>query len=466
MAALVRTDSVEGLIGYNEYILGYKAYEHHREMLSAIYGAIALRQNIVILEPRGAAKTTHGNTGLCAWLVSNFPDIAIGLMSNTQTLADGFSRAVRNTVELNPRHVEVYGSLKGDQKWTDGEWTRKDSALIGTNNATMYARGVGGAIISKRFDIIVCDDILDEENSATPEARMKVQEWLLKTVLPCLKPDGVVVVLGTRWAVEDVYEVLISPPETMVGTEKGRGWASLVRKALIGDLTDRESLKSYWPEYWTLERLFKVWSDLGTAMFMCAMQNDVSGLLAGNVFPAKFEYFDQLPEGHAYALKMGVDLASSEKERADFTARVTTAEDVCVDCNRKGNFYVLAYARDRRETHHAEFVHEGWMAFPEIGLVICESQQFQSTLIQEVMADYPRIPIEGRQADTDKTTRARAVAAKYEAGKVFHKSTLQGTDFESELRAFPKGHDDLVDALGYSMDLGGSEFYFTSVRRR
>ena len=50
-----------------------------------------------------------------------------------------------------------------------------------------------------------------------------------------------------------------------------------------------------------------------------------------------------------------------------------------------------------------------------MSLVICESQQFQSTLIQEVMRDYPRIPIEGKQSDVDKITRARAVAAKYEA---------------------------------------------------
>jgi predicted phage terminase large subunit-like protein len=467
LGALVRTDSVEGLIAYNDYVLGFPAAPHHREMLEAIYEAIATRQNIVVLEPRGAAKTTHGNTGLCAWLISNFPDIAIGLMSNTQTLADGFSRAVRNTVELNPRHIELFGSLKaGDLKWTDGEWIRRDSALVTTNNATMYARGVGGAIISKRFDIIICDDILDEENSATPESREKVKDWLMKTVLPCLKPDGVVVVLGTRWAVEDVYELLITPAEKLVGKEHGKGWKHLVRSALVGDLSERTSLTSYWPGYWSVDRLFKMWSDLGTPMFMCAYQNDVSGLLAGNIFPSKFQYFDTLPEGHAYSLKMGVDLASSEKERADYTARVTTAEDVCTDCTHKGNFYVMSASRDKRETHHAEFIHEGWLAFPEIGLVICESQQFQSTLIQEVMADYPRIPIEGRRADTDKTTRARAAAAKYEAGKVFHRSTLEGSDFEQELRAFPKGHDDQVDALGYSMDLGGSEFFYTSVRRR
>jgi predicted phage terminase large subunit-like protein len=100
-----------------------------------------------------------------------------------------------------------------------------------------------------------------------------------------------------------------------------------------------------------------------------------------------------------------------------------------------------------------------------MGLVICESQQFQSTLIQEVMRDYPFIPIEGKKADVDKVTRARAVAAKYEANKIFHHPNLRDTPFESELLSFPKGHDDFVDALGYSLDLGGSGFVFGALRR-
>lgn len=429
-------------------------------MLEHIFEGIAERRHNVNLLPRGAAKTTHGNTGLCSWLIGNFPDIAIGLMSNTQDMADAMSKAVRDTVEFNPRFTELYGNLKSDSKWTDKEWTRSGSKLIGTNNRTMFARGVGGSIISKRFDIIILDDILDPENTETPEQRAKVTEWLLKVVLPCLKPDGVVVVLGTRWAVEDTYELLITPEDQLVGNEHGKGWDLLLLKALEGDLNDPSSLTSYWPEYWPVDKLLAKRKDLGTPLFLCAYQNDVEGLMTGSVFPGSFEYFDRLPEGKSYTIRMGIDLASSEKERADWTARVTTAED------EDGNFYVLSVVRDKRETHHAEFIHEGWLAYPTMGLVICESQQFQSTLIQEVMADYPRIPIEGRQQDTDKTTRARAVAAKYEAGRVKHRSTLQGSDFETELKAFPKGHDDMVDALGYSMDLGGDEFFFAAVQRR
>jgi predicted phage terminase large subunit-like protein len=157
---------------------------------------------------------------------------------------------------------------------------------------------------------------------------------------------------------------------------------------------------------------------------------------------------------------MGIDLASSEKERADYTARVITAEDT------EGNFYVLSVYRDRRESHHAEFVVDGFTAFPSISLVLIESQQFQSTLIQTLMQDYPRIPVQGKNADVDKVTRARGIAPKYEAHKVWHHASLKGSEFELELLQFPKGHDDQVDGLGYSMDLAGGGMLFGTVPGR
>lgn len=422
-------------------------------MVNSINDAIETRTNSVILEPRGAAKTTWGNTINLTKLIADNPDIRIGLISNTAKQANDFSRAIRWTLESNPKMHEVYGNLVSSSKWTDVEWLRRDSRWHGSKDVTLYAAGAGGAIISKRFDLILCDDILDEENCANIEQREKIETWFFKTLLPCLVPDGVVVVLGTRWSEEDLYERLTTAVDL-----GGKGWRLLTRRALIEH--DDGELESYWEDHWPVPVLLQKKVELGSALFACAYQNDISGLMAGNVFRKDhFQYFDELPTDRSYTIRMGVDLASSEKERADYTARVTTAEDP------DGNFFVLSVVRDKRETHHAEFIADGWMAYPAMGLVICENQQFQSTLIQEVMRDYPRIPIEGKRSDTDKVTRARAVAPKYEGRKIWHRSNLRDSDFERELLSFPKGHDDMVDALGFSMDLGGTDFYFGALRR-
>jgi predicted phage terminase large subunit-like protein len=445
------TDGAEGVINYGEYVFGYRPAAHHVEMLEWIIEHLFARRHGVVLEPRGAAKTTWGNTILLTWLTSMFPNLRVGLLSNTSKQSNDFSRAIRYTYEANTRHQEIFGFNVSPNKWTDVEWLHKDSKWHGSKDVTLYSQGVNGAILSKRFDVLLCDDILDEENAKNPEVRETVENWFLKVVWPCLVPDGVAIVIGTRWAEEDLYEKLFTPM-----AQGGKGWDVLRVQAL----TEKDGeLESYWPEQWPVWKLQEMRRDLGSALFMCAYQNDIRGLMEGNVFATKFQYFETLPAGHTYTIRMGVDLASSEKERADFTARVITAQD------ELGNYYVLAAYRDKRETGHAAFVADGFTAFPETALVIVESQQFQSTLIQEVMRDYPHIPIEGKKADSDKVTRARAVAAKYEGNRVWHHQNLADSDFEHELRGFPKGHDDFVDALGYSMDLGGGGLVFASVRR-
>jgi predicted phage terminase large subunit-like protein len=449
---------LEGLANFGEYCFFNRPARHHAEMLELVLESVYRRDNTLLLEPRGAAKTTWANTTLITWLVSMFPDLRVGLISNTAKQAMDFSRAIRWTIEANPRYHDVFGHNQSPTKWTDMEWLHKDSKWHGSKDVTLYAAGAGGAIISKRFDIIICDDILDEENTATPEAREKVDKWFWQTLYPCLAPDGVIIVIGTRWAEDDLYEVLETPV-----SRGGKGWRSHVRSAVL--VNDDGEEYSYWPEYWPMKRLEETRIELGTAMFMCAYMNDIRGLMEGNIFKssdwrADDFYFSSIPEDRRLITKMGVDLASSERESADFTARAIVSED------QHGDFWVQSVYRDKRESGHAEFIRDGWEAYPRIGLVRVENQQFQSVLVQEVMEDYPWIPIEGIRSDVDKVTRARAVAAKYEAHKVHHHISLKGGDYEMELLGFPKGHDDMIDAVGFAMDLGGGGgLYFTAARR-
>jgi predicted phage terminase large subunit-like protein len=424
---------------------------HILELIRWAEERIARQENGLGLEPRGFSKSQSFTIGKLTHLIAEDPHIRIGLMSNTDTQAYAFSAAIRDTLEQNERFIELYGDCVSRKKWTDAEWLHKDSRHV--KDRTVFARGVGGAIVSKRFDLIVCDDILDEENTATPEQIEKVRNWFWKTLYPCLVPGGVILVIGTRWADGDFYEELMSP------APKGKGWRSLVVSAEYIDANGER--RSRWPDRFPLEVLDKMALEMGSALYACAMLNDVTGLMRGNIFPAMSEhyYFDELPPGH-YTIRIGIDLASSIREEADFTARVISAED------DEGNFWVLSAYRDKRESHHAEFVNDGYLAYPDTALVVCENNQFQSTLIQEVMRLYPQIPIVGRKTDVDKVTRARAVAAKYEAHKVRWHSSLRDSDFAREHFSFPRGHDDFIDAEGLSMDMNSGGFFFGSIASR
>ena len=447
LAKLTRHDP----LAFGEYVHGFKPAPHHAEMIHFIEERIEKHEHGVILEPRGHAKTTWANTIYLAWkIASNAVDgdkrLRVAVISNTAKQSNAFSRAIKSTFEVNQEFREVFGNLVSSSKWTDVEWIVAGSPLEQSKDVSLYSNGALGAIISKRFDLILCDDIIDDENCANIDQMEKVETWFNKTLKPCLAPRGTIIVLGTRWGEGDLYEKLIEE----------KHWPHLVRGAIY---VEDGKEKALWPEVWPLDLLYRERDDLGSAVFSCAYLNDISGLMSGNIFRRdNFRYFSELDPSKTYRIRMGIDLASSEKERADFTARATVAEDMDF------NHYVLSVYRDKRESGHREFVLDGWMAYPAMERVIIESNQFQSTLIQDLLNTSP-IPVVGRRADVDKVTRARSVAARYEGHKVFHHESLRGSAFETELLSFPKGHDDMVDALGYAMDLSGTRIVFGSVRK-
>ena len=440
-------------LAYGEYVFRMRPEPHHAEMIEFIMERLEKRENAVVLEPRGHAKTTWANSILLSYLESKHPNLRVGLISNTAKQANAFSRAVRFTLEANEYQHEIFGNLAGKHKWNDVEWIQKNSALIGTKDVNMYSAGAGGAIISKRFDLILCDDILDEENTANPEQREKIETWFWKTLKPCLVPGGSMIVIGTRWAEGDLYQQLI----------EDKKWPSMVKGAIYYDDTDVEHKKpkALWPEMWPLEKLEQERRDMGSAMFACSYLNDISGLMAGNIFRSSwFKYFDVLPDNpDGYLWTMGVDLASSERQRADYTARVVVARD------DNGNAFVFDVTRAKIETGHREFVMDGAMANPLISKIVVENNQFQGAFVKD-MINTTSLPIVGKKAEVDKVSRARSVAARYESGKVYHHSSMKGSDFEIELLQFPKGHDDMIDALGYAMETGTGGAYFGSFQRR
>lgn len=137
---------------------------------------------------------------------------------------------------------------------------------------------------------------------------------------------------------------------------------------------------------------------------------------------------------------MGVDLAISTKETADFTACVVVGID------EGGQRYVLDAQRRRLKFHQAlEFIRqmaEEW----QIQSVRIEEVQFQAAVVQELLRTTD-LPVAGYKADRDKVTRAQRVIRRYEAGLYYHAPTLK-PEFQDELLAFPIGeHDDQVDAL-------------------
>lgn len=431
---LAKTD----IFAYGEYVFGYKAAAHHRQMVEFVLERIDRGENGVILAPRGAAKSTWLNTILNSFLVATRPDIRIGLFSQKDKKAEAMSAAIRWTISESEAFREVFGDLRSPVKWTDSEWLRKDSRWASSKDRTMVTGGVNNSsAVSKRFDYLCLDDILDAENTYNIDRREKTEDWFWKTMKPAQAAEGVsIIAIGTVWTEGDLYERLIE-------TNK---WPHLIIRAIETDPVTGED-RSYWPSVWPLDRLYAEREDIGLDNFACSYLNDISGSREGFIFKREwFDYFDELPKDRRYILTMGVDLATSERERADWTARAIVAED------EDHHHWILGTYRVKTESGHRQFVKDGYAAFPAISKVIIETNQHQSTLVQDLLNE-TTMPVVGRRTDIDKRTRARAVAARYESHRVHHHRSLKGGDLENELTGFPKGHDDLIDALGLAMDV-------------
>jgi predicted phage terminase large subunit-like protein len=148
------------------------------------------------------------------------------------------------------------------------------------------------------------------------------------------------------------------------------------------------------------------------------------------------------------AYYIGVDLAISQKETADYTAIIvigTTKDgDVVVV---EADHFRAQFQEIGRKIMSAE---QRWNA----RVVAVESNQAQAWMVQELKRN-TKMNVVGVRADRDKVIRFQPVEARYEQGLVYHVPHIN-PEFTEELLSFtgtPQDkHDDFIDALGYAFN--------------
>lgn len=451
---------------FAEYVSGLVFPRHLREMEQFL----AKSPRALVLMPRGHAKTTQLIHRAARLVGVTKGKIRIGIVTSVLSDALARSRAIKTIVE-SASFAEIFPWARGGvagSKWTDEVWTIKGVNL--GKDATCFADGLTSIKPGPRLDLLIADDIVGLRENATPTQRQKASDIYWQVIDPMLVPSATRWYIGTRWHEDDFYAELTS-----------KGIPTYLRRSL-------EDAGPLWPEMYTVEDLERKREELGTPIFNLQYQNDVTSM-GGNIFRYEyFKYVDSIPPG---ARRVGVDLAASERERSDYTAAVEVVED------EEHNLYVVGAYRTRIQQGHqrwltgierdgtiyddpsspkllwpAKFVglkgqRDVWGEEPRrLTEVNVEVVQYQSTFVRELINE-TRLPARGVRPERDKVFRSRSLAARYEAGKVFHLKGGPGIrQLESEMMAFPNSeHDDLVDSLVYAADVGNSGFYFTAAKR-
>jgi predicted phage terminase large subunit-like protein len=159
------------------------------------------------------------------------------------------------------------------------------------------------------------------------------------------------------------------------------------------------------------------------------------------------KYEDHVPSN--LTISLGVDLAISTKETADYTAGAVLGRDA------DGNLHVLDMQRIRGSfSEQINFIKQ-LAARWKPTIIGIEDVAYQKALIQQLAAQ-TSLNVRGIKPINDKVSRFAPMEARYELGQVYHSRDLPQA-FESELLSFPVAdHDDFVDALAYAFHAMGN----------
>ncbi len=401
-------------------ILGYQVESHHQRIIQHITGS----RKTLDLAPRGFGKSSIGSIAFTLWKIIQNRNIRILIVSNTQMQAEAFLREIKAHLEGNPRLLDLFGSFKSD-KWTESELFISGRTTT-AKEATITALGASGAVITKHFDVIIADDIVDFENARTELQRKKLSEWYRTALLPTLEPHGELHLLGTRYHPNDLYQETINSGQYSIQTQ---------RAILPGNV-------SLWPSKFPISSLIRKKEELGSLIFDLQFQNDIALAKQGRIFRFEWmQYYERAPEN--LKIYQGVDLAISERETADYFVLMT----IGIDANE--NIYILDIYRDRLSfKSQQELIKIKGQQWQPVSIGV-EANAYQRALSQELIRT-TNLPVKELSTIKDKVTRAQRRSALFENRKVFIRKEM--TAFIDELCLFPDAaHDDMFDAFDFAV---------------
>ena len=420
---------------------------HHKTMAEA-FDRIAtgkVKRLIINMPPRHT-KSEFASHMFPAYLVGRNPSLKIIQATHTADLAVKFGRKIRDTMLMDD-FKKIFDSvtINPDSK-AAGKWETQD-----TKNPKLkgeyYAAGVGGALAGRGADLFIIDDPHSEQDALNPKSMDDVYEWYTSGPRQRLQPGGAIVIVMTRWNVNDLTGRLI---KDAARDNKADQWELIELPAIM------PSGKPLWPEYWKLEELESVKASLmgGPKWHAQYMQNPTSeeGALIKrewwmewpNSKPPKCEYLIQ-----------SYDTAFLKSEMADYSAITTWG--VFYPEGRLGGDEI--YNGDAPHIILIDVV-KGRYNFPELkgqafkqyehhkpDIVIIEGKASGMPLTQELRN--VGIPVQNftPSKGSDKVARVNSCSPLFESGMVWYPDTKWAHDVIEECAAFPAGdHDDLVDS--------------------
>lgn len=431
-----------------DYLMGW-VHKEICDMLDEFLEAVKEKKSprlIITLPPR-SGKSELVSRRFPAYSFGRFPDLQIIATSYSSDLSQRFNRDVQRIID-DEKYLEVFPgtTLNGSRVRTDsrGSYIRTSDLFEIVGHAGAYRScGVGGGITGQGADCLLIDDPVKdraEANSAT--VRQSIWDWYTSTAYTRLSPGGGVIVMATRWHLDDLIGRLI---ENM---ENGQGDTfTVINYPAIAehDEIHRRKGEALHPERYSLDQLKKIQKTVGSRDWAALYQQHPIPE-GGNIFKAEwFKYWTEssLPPEFDQIVTSW-DMTFKDSKNSDYVVGQVWG--------KKGpNFYLLDQVRGQWDfVKTKEMVRVLAHKWPRVVRKLVEDKANGSAVISELKSTVsgfvPITPTESKEA------RASSVTPYFEAGNVFIPEDSAAPwvpHYVSELLEFPAGsHDDQCFVAG------------------
>jgi len=162
---------------------------------------------LCVSQPPRTAKSSLITLSYPFWLIFNNPNTNIVIVNNTQTLAENFGIRLRQLF-IDYKEILEWKNIKlSDTKHSNSFFMFEtlDGKLY---DGSIKLMGTGGTLTGQDVDILICDDLIKGFSDCTPTLLDKKIEWFKSIILQRLEPHSKLIILGTRWASNDVIGYL------------------------------------------------------------------------------------------------------------------------------------------------------------------------------------------------------------------------------------------------------------------
>lgn len=408
---------------------------------------------LIIDEPPRHGKSQQVSIDAPAWFLGRKPDHEIIVSSYSGELAQDFGGKTKEKVDGDV-YKEIFPNvrIREDEK-AKGRWGIQvpdpaDSSKWIHARGGYKAVGVGGPITGRGANVAIVDDPIKNREEADSEViREKIWKWFTSTLFTRLEPGGVVIVMHTRWHMDDLVGRILANPEFASMTKH----IHLPAVAGPRDEFRRENIP-LWPTKYDLPALLKIKSVVGPY--------DWASLYQGNPVLTENqefnpEWYQDCDEGKLYGQSvrrfLTVDTAMSKKAQADYTG-------LCDNSVDSQNFWHLRAWRMKLSPEELVDTLFSLHTSNNYEMIGIEETTFTMGLKPYLDAEQrkrnvflPIVPLKHNQVS--KEIRVRGLIPRYASKSIFH---IKGrcNDLVEEQRSFPVGvHDDVLDATAYQLQL-------------